>query len=581
MSNFLESALDLASRGFHVLPLKPRDKWPIVAGGFKAATRDPEQLALWWKRNPDANIGIACGASQLCVMDADHGLTSMEDFEAWRIRNGVPVTYTVRSGRRPEFGVQMYFKGPVPDSKFNLDGVRGEIKSAGGLVVSPPSIHPDTGDQYVVLVDAPIAPTPEFIKQLKKVPDHSTELGGIDTESRNSELCSFIGRIRKQVDALGEPECLVICLQRNERYTKGPLPEEEVKEIVSKQYRLYPDVHPDPLVTIGGSKTEEKKVTDWRELFHSKEDALNAPPVRFLIKDFLQREGVTAIAAPVRERKSLIALNVCHALLTGDNLFDHFEVVYKPERVLYLVPECSLGPFTDRVKRIGLMDYVGRTFFYRTLSAEGHLKLNDEALSQALPGSVVVLDTAIRFLEGDENSSQDVRAFADSIFAMLRRGAESVVMLHHSPKNNGDSMTLENAMRGSGDMGAFLACCWGTRLQDPTEPYKSASFMSNLKQRDFQSQDFEVTSGEDCRLHIVGDPSTRAVTLQPRKGNKGNKDGMDETAEAVIRANPKLKIKELEEQLKVLGIKRGTTWIGKARARINGTGVTTGEACAA
>jgi hypothetical protein len=49
---------------------------------------------------------------------------------------------------------------------------------------------------------------------------------------------------------------------------------------------------PEPQVVIGSlqSKPEEKKITDWRELFHSKEDALNAPPVRFLIKDFLQRE---------------------------------------------------------------------------------------------------------------------------------------------------------------------------------------------------------------------------------------------------------------------------------------------------
>src|SRR4051812_13607602 len=57
-------------------------------------------------------------------------------------------------------------------------------------------------------------------------------------------------------------------------------------------------------------------------LFHTKDEAINAPPVRFLIKDFLQREGVTAIAAPVRERKSLIALNIVHALVTGEKLFD-------------------------------------------------------------------------------------------------------------------------------------------------------------------------------------------------------------------------------------------------------------------
>jgi hypothetical protein len=289
-----------------------------------------------------------------------------------------------------------------------------------------------------------------------------------------------------------------------------------------------------------------KRLANWRTLFHSREAMLNAPPITFLIKDYLMKEGVTAIAAPVRERKSLIALNIVHALLTGERLFDHFEVVQKPSRVLYLCPEVSLGPFTDRIKKIGLMDYVGDTLFCRTLSADGHLTLNDPALAPALPGSVVILDTAIRFLKGDENSSSDVRAFADSIFALLKGGAESVVMLHHSPKDAGDSMTLENAMRGSGDMGAFLACCWGTRLQDPAEPYKSASFLSNLKMRDFESKDFEVTCEPDCRMHIVGDPALGVATLAPRRrGNTANKDGKDEVALALIKANPKLSVRKM------------------------------------
>jgi RecA-family ATPase len=212
-------------------------------------------------------------------------------------------------------------------------------------------------------------------------------------------------------------------------------------------------------------------------LFHTQEEALNAPPISFLIRDFLQREGVTAIAGPVRERKSLVALNVAHALVTGERLFDYFEVVQKPKQVLYLCPEVSLGPFTERVKRIGLLDYVGKNFFYRTLSAEGTLTLDNEDLLDLMPGSVVFLDTAIRFLTGDENSSQDVRAFADSIFALLRNGAESVVVLHHSPKGTGEVMTLENAMRGSGDMGAFLVSCWGTKLQDPNSPVRIAIFL--------------------------------------------------------------------------------------------------------
>ena len=305
----------------------------------------------------------------------------------------------------------------------------------------------------------------------------------------------------------------------------------------------------------------------WGALFHTLKETDNSPGVTFLIDRFLQREGVTAIAAPVRERKSLIALNIAHALVTGEKLFGHFEVAKQPECVIYLCPEASLGPFADRLKKIGLRDYVGKTFFYRTLSADGPLKLDDEGLKEMLPGSVVFLDTAIRFLEGDENSSQDVRAFADSIFALLRGGAESVVMLHHSPKDTGDFMTLENAMRGSGDMGAFLACCWGTKLQDPADPYKSASFLSNLKQRDFESQDFEVTCGPDCRMRIVGDPATRIVGAAPRK-NRANKDGLDAKAMELLRANPKLSTREMAQLLTESGIRRGKDWVLKTRYQL-------------
>jgi AAA domain len=305
----------------------------------------------------------------------------------------------------------------------------------------------------------------------------------------------------------------------------------------------------------------------WGKLFHSKAEAMNAPPVEFLIKGFLQREGVTAIAAPVRERKSLIALNIVHSLLTGEKLFGHFEVVKRPDCVIYLCPEVSLGPFTDRVRKIGLLDYVGEKFFYRTLSAEGTLKLDDDGLKACIPGSVVFLDTAIRFLQGDESSSQDARMFADSIFALMRGGAESVVMLHHSPKDAGDVMTLENCMRGSGDLGAFLACCWGTRLQDPQRPYESRSYLENLKQRDFESQPFEVTCDADCRMRIASDPAA-TVTLQTRRGNKGNKDGKDVAAKAVIRANLSTSARDLEVKLAEVGIDRRKTWIAKAQARI-------------
>ena len=93
--SLLDWALAYASYGFRVFPLhsvrnerctcghdcgKDAAKHPRVAGGFKAATTDAEQIKAWWAKWPDANVGIATGrASRLVVFDVDgtKGLTTL------------------------------------------------------------------------------------------------------------------------------------------------------------------------------------------------------------------------------------------------------------------------------------------------------------------------------------------------------------------------------------------------------------------------------------------------------------------------------------------------------------------------
>jgi hypothetical protein len=83
MSALLAAALGYAARGIPVYPVHwprpgaggaglgcscPRGRYcdrpakhPLVWHGVKDASRDPAQLARWWQRWPDANIGLATG----------------------------------------------------------------------------------------------------------------------------------------------------------------------------------------------------------------------------------------------------------------------------------------------------------------------------------------------------------------------------------------------------------------------------------------------------------------------------------------------------------------------------------------
>lgn len=82
----------------------------------------------------------------------------------------------------------------------------------------------------------------------------------------------------------------------------------------------------------------------------------------------MPEESICGIGSVVAQRKTLIALNISYACCTGEPLFDYFYVIKQPERVLYLCPEMGVRAFTDRVRKIGLLPYVGKTLFYRTMS---------------------------------------------------------------------------------------------------------------------------------------------------------------------------------------------------------------------
>ena len=72
------------------------------------------------------------------------------------------------------------------------------------------------------------------------------------------------------------------------------------------------------------------------------------------------------------------------------------------------------------------------------------------------------LDTAVRFMEGDENAVNEQKVFAMNLFKLLQTGTRNVTGLHDARKGfeRLDYMSLDKILRGSGDIGAMLSTCW-------------------------------------------------------------------------------------------------------------------------
>jgi bifunctional DNA primase/polymerase-like protein len=122
------------SRGFHIFGLTPKDKVTLPGShGFKdsKSPSDPSVLSPW-DQDPNRNIGIDLGASDLCVLDFD----KPESIPAWL--NEIK-TFKVKTAK----GVHVYFRGAQKTTKLCVDGnVVGDVKSQGGYILATGSIHP-------------------------------------------------------------------------------------------------------------------------------------------------------------------------------------------------------------------------------------------------------------------------------------------------------------------------------------------------------------------------------------------------------------------------------------------------------
>jgi hypothetical protein len=569
VSRFLDIALRNAGRGFRVMPLRGKEAflkdWPHVA------TTDETQIRKWGAKFPDYNVGVA-GGPDVAIVDSDRvsrlkelsGEHAAEWFKTYSVSSGRPDRahfYYLTTDEVREFGNKKWAEAGIVGNVF-------EVKVQGGQVAAEGSIHPLTGNVYTITQDLPLIPFPVGLMALMREcygkdnsePRERMPREKIGEGGRHDALVKEAGRILR-VTEMSKPVLTAHLQDFNEEWLEPPLDGGEVERI-ALSCNWQPEPEP-PTVIIGSSKP----VTDWRERYLTFEQVRDAKPVSFLIDGFLALDSITALAAPVGQRKSLIALNVAHALCTGQPLFDYFTVSKQPERVVYLCPEMGLSSFSTRLKNIGLLDYVGKNLFCQTMDDES-VKLAE--LDGELPGAVVILDTLTRFVDGDQNSSEDMSRVAKEAFRLKRLGA-TVLLLHHSIKGAGNStaLTLDSALRGSTEIAAFVTSCWATRLTNDAQPYQSPSLLVNVKQRDFESKPFEVTSGPDCRLHIVGEPG-QITEIKKQKDVDAEK-----VLAAILQQSPNMGVNKIRDALKDAGFRKGAKWVGKKRAELMGTGVTT------
>lgn len=146
MTTMLDAAIEYATKyRWAVFPVK-QDKTPYTPHGCLDAKTDIGAIRSWWKKWPDANIGVATGeASELLVVDLDidkdKGLDGFDELTRWQNEHKKDLPDTVMSitGRGGYHLFYHYNGSDISNRAGVLDGV--DIRGEGGYVVVPPSVH--------------------------------------------------------------------------------------------------------------------------------------------------------------------------------------------------------------------------------------------------------------------------------------------------------------------------------------------------------------------------------------------------------------------------------------------------------
>lgn len=180
--DMLAAALEWARKGYAVFPMHtPREsgcscqagpqckssgKHARVKEWEKFATTDASQITLWWRRWPDANIGIATGGpmSACVVLDIDPASGGGAGFAELIEQVELPETMTVETGGGGEHLFFAYEGEDVRNSAKKLgDGL--DVRGHGGCVVAAPSLHA-SGRRYHVANAVRPAPLPPALREL-------------------------------------------------------------------------------------------------------------------------------------------------------------------------------------------------------------------------------------------------------------------------------------------------------------------------------------------------------------------------------------------------------------------------------
>lgn len=452
----LDHALVLARRGYAVLPLVPGAKNPLTSHGVHDATTDEATIREWWRRTPNANIGIRCGSEvapgrYLAAIDIDSSVP-------------LPFSPVVKTPR----GSHYYYFTPEPMAILPLGNVAG-VRGLNSYVVAPPSVvdgkayswaHeiPDTSrtaNEEWVRFTAFVLAGCAWLSESSGLPVREGE--------RNVRLTQVAGFLHgRGVDPDSLPDVLETISQNT---CREQLPAEEIRRIAqsigSRPKSVNETLNPG---------TEEIEFVWLDQVTHK--------PTTWLLGRWIpDKPHVAILYGAEGTGKSFMALSLAFHIVTG-RPFCGLEVTQKPV-VFYVDYELSAESHHERAEV--LLDTMGLDFPPGALAYTRQrtpLLPTLPALirrAHSVGAGAVVIDS-IGMGAGGDLLSQD---FSTQLYMGLEEFGVPVIVIHHQAKSQFGESSQSKTPYGSVYQSAIARSVihlWGERDGYATMHHHKATF---------------------------------------------------------------------------------------------------------
>lgn len=218
----------------------------------------------------------------------------------------------------------------------------------------------------------------------------------------------------------------------------------------------------------------------------------------FIVDSLMKSNGLYCLVARPKVGKSLLALQLAHAIATG-TIFLGFKV--NPSPVLYISTEMDSSQIADRIKKMNL-DFNNN--FYLIEQEPDKTKLNLDDLEEKIgefaninQGKFVIIDMFNGVYINDKFDLYNYQDMAQIVLPKYRKLCSkygiTILLLHHLNKTN----TTLGSTAIDGAVDGIMTLKLDNNLKD--------KIYFNYQSRDYESRDFILKRKENLTFEVVNE----------------------------------------------------------------------------